>query len=74
MQAISLAIKSGFEVDVAEDGTSFTMTPKPVNPPLDRSREESGRMEQDTDGAPTRTMPSGTESGVPIQEPEVGEE
>jgi len=72
IQAASIALKSGFEVDMAEDGRSFTISSKPVNPPESRSREDSGRLPQDEDGAPQRTMPTGTEQGVPIEEPEVG--
>jgi len=69
-QAVSLLLAAGFEVDLSEDGKDFTTSNKPVNPPEPRSREESGKIPQDLDGAPQRTMPTGTAQGVPIQEPE----
>ena len=46
------------------------MSPKPVHPPEDRSREEAGKLPQDADGAASRTMATGTAQGVPLQEPE----
>jgi len=71
--AVSILRSAGFEVEVAEDMMAFTVNPKATMPPQPRSRMESGRIPQDLDGAPTRTMPSGSETGVPIQEPEVSE-
>jgi len=73
-QAISLLLDKGFDVAVSEDGRNFTVSPQPVREPQPSSRLESGRLPQNADGAPTRTMPSGTEQGVPIQEPEVDKE
>ena len=70
IQAISLAGKAGYDVTVSEDGRNFTMSPKPVHPPEDRSREEAGKLPQDADGAASRTMATGTAQGVPLQEPE----
>jgi len=73
-QAVSLLLSAGFDVDLSEDGRDFTTSNKPTQPPLPRSREEAGRLPQDMDGAPKRTLPSGTEQGVPMQEPEQEEE
>jgi hypothetical protein len=69
-QAVSLLLSAGFEVDLSEDGRTFTTSNKPTNPPEARSRLEDGKIPQDLDGAPKRTMPSGEGDGVPIQEPE----
>lgn len=73
MQAVSLAIASGFEVEVAEDALDYSVSMTPMNPPENRSRLESGKIPQDLDGAPERTMPSGRGGGVPLLEPEVNE-
>jgi len=70
MHAVSLAIKAGFAVTVSEDVRSFTISPKPVREPEARSREEAGRDPQELGGAPTRTMPDGSETGTPLMEPE----
>jgi len=74
VQAASLLLDAGFDVVMTEDGRNFTVSPKPVREPQPRSREESGRLPQDKDGPPMRTMPSGTGGGTPIQEPEEAEE
>lgn len=71
IQAASLAIKAGFDVEMEPDASKYRISPKPVHPPEPRAREESGRTPQDLDGAPTRTIATGTEQGVPLLEPEV---
>ena len=70
IMAVSVAIGAGFDVEMEPDGSGYTLSARPVNPPESRSRLEAGKIPQDQDGAPKRTMPSGSKDGVPIPEPE----
>ena len=66
-QAVKVLRDAGFEVEVDEDMTGYTVSPKPEEPSAGDTRQD------ELDGAPTRTTPGG-ESGVPILEPDVSEE
>jgi hypothetical protein len=71
-QTVSILHGTGFDVEVAEDMGSYTVSSKPKRMPMEtgQAREESGRISQTVDGAPKRTMAVGTEQGVPLLEPE----
>jgi hypothetical protein len=71
-QAVSILQTAGFDVEVSDDMSTYSTSTKAKPPPepVKNSRLESGRLPQDKDGAATTTMATGTEQGVPIQEPE----
>lgn len=71
-QAVNILRTAGFDVDVLEDMSDYTVSEKPSKEvEAGNSRLVSGRLpQQQSDGAPTKTMATGTEQGVPIPEPE----
>lgn len=77
-QAVNILRTAGFEIEVSDDMSSYTVSEKPTEMPeqvgTGNSRLTSGRLpQQQADGAPTRTMATGTEQGVPMMEPEAKE-
>ena len=76
-QAVSLLRATGFDVTVSEDLSEYTSSTKAKDLLIDpnqskggNSRAIEGKAPQNKDGAAGTTMATGTEQGVPIQEPE----
>jgi len=65
--AMTVAVyeNQGFDVEVSEDGLSFTVSPRRVRDPVANSRFTEGKMPQE------RTLPGGDTAGIPVEEPEV---
>jgi len=70
IMAASLALTAGFEIEMQPDAMSYTMSTRSTGPLLPNSRETAGKVPQDKDGPPRRTMPGGSAAGIPVSEPE----
>uniref|UniRef100_A0A6M3XTN2 Putative portal protein n=1 Tax=viral metagenome TaxID=1070528 RepID=A0A6M3XTN2_9ZZZZ len=69
---VSLYESTGFDTEVSEDGSTFTVSPKRVREPEARSRLQGMRTSQTAaDSTGDRTDGVGVEPSVPIEEPEL---
>jgi hypothetical protein len=70
IQAVSLGLTAGFDVDVKDDLSNFTISNKPTHKPEEVGGTKDGSLPRKlTRQAPGKTMGVGIGDGVSIQEP-----